>query len=255
MILFYSFHSGSDIKELKIIKNKEEAVLKEATPSKLLTVSYNSECPSPVKVCSLETFIFPQDNGPNVQNSAPRNGQRKNGYKQTSNGQRISASNGQRISPSNGLRVSPPNGQRISPPNGQRISPLNTQRLSPPNVGYNNRQSPANGQYQQRYSPNEFINGNGNRKSPPNVNGKYKARYSPNNILQERNHTPTYDNGRNADSYTPTKEDQAMRPRLNSGKLYTELKMSIIYTVLCLNFILLIQLLIDVFSTVFLKCC
>ncbi|CAC5413803.1 EDC3 [Mytilus coruscus] len=208
--------SGSDIKELKIIKNKEEAnvVLKEATPSKLLTVSYNSECPSPVKVCSLDTFIFPEENGPNVQNSAPRNGYRKNGYKHTSNGQRISPPNGQRISPPNGQRVSPPNGQKVSPPNGQRISPLNTQRLSPPNVGYNNRQSPANGQYQQRYSPNES---NGNRRSPSNMNGKYKARYSPNNFLQERNHTPTYDNGRNAESYTPSKEDQGMRPRLNSA--------------------------------------
>lgn len=191
--------SGGDIKDLKIIKSRVEAdcaLIKESTPSKLSTVSYNSDCPSPVKVCSVESFTYPDVNGQNCQT----NGYRKNGYKYSLNGQRIS--------PSNGQRISPPNGQRVSPPCSQRFSPETTEMVR--------RQH--NGQYQKRSSPN-FINNN-NRVSPPTINGKHgKGRHSPNGYYQERNsrHTPTYDNGRNCGNYTPTKEDQVMRPRLNSG--------------------------------------
>ena len=69
-------YSGKDIKDLKIIKSREEAktVLKEATPSKLVTVSYGSDCPSPVKVCNMQSFTFPETNGPNGQVSANVNG-------------------------------------------------------------------------------------------------------------------------------------------------------------------------------------
>jgi hypothetical protein len=85
-------YSGKDIKDLKIIKSREEAktVLKEATPSKLVTVSYGSDCPSPVKVCNMQSFTFPETNGPNGQVSANVNGYKKNGYKHMSNGQRNS---------------------------------------------------------------------------------------------------------------------------------------------------------------------
>ena len=214
-------YSGKDIKDLKIIKSREEAktVLKEATPSKLVTVSYGSDCPSPVKVCNMQSFTFPETNGPNGQVSANVNGYKKNGYKHMSNGQRSSPQNGHRISPANGQRISPTNGQRISPPiNGQRISPPNNYRLSPPNVSnnseYNNNVfSPSNDQYLQRISPN-----NNNRRSPPNVHGNNKKRYSPNNFNQEKTirHTPTSENGRHSAGY-PTKEDQVLRPRLNSS--------------------------------------
>lgn len=203
--------SGSDIRDLKMIKTKEEAnnILKEATPSKLSTISYDSECPSPVKVCSVQTFSFPESNAPIMQNNASMNGYRKNGYKQSLNGQRISPVNGEQISPANGQRVSPTNG----PKDGQRLSPPVMSSVN----GNNPRQSrsPANDQYSQRTSPTIC---NGNRRSPPNANGNYKKRYSPNNFQQERNtrHTPTYENGRNSSGYTPTKDDQVLRPRLNS---------------------------------------
>lgn len=205
LIIYFGYFSGGDIKDLKILKSRFEAdceLAKESTPSKLSTISYNSDCPSPVKVCSVESFTYPDVNGYNCQNNV--NGYRKNGYKHSTNGQRIS----------------PTNGQRISPTNGQKVSPSNSQRSSPETTD-NKRQ--RNGQYQKRNSPNFMNNSDNysNRISPPAVNGKQgKGRYSPNGYYQERNsrHTPNSDSGRNEGTYTPTKEDQAMRPRLNSGK-------------------------------------
>jgi hypothetical protein len=53
----------------------------------------------------MQSFTFPETNGPNGQVSANVNGYKKNGYKHMSNGQRNSPQNGHRISPANGQRI------------------------------------------------------------------------------------------------------------------------------------------------------